>query len=240
MLKTSKHVSTVRQDRIILLYALVKGYEVKVGRIIEESILDYAKGNFTGNIPPSLLDRSQFCASRGGGGGVKFNEEEEERCLKTSSLTFAGVLKAPMESKERERRVKPTKERKMAETGVKNRDQAPTVALVKGMTVKGVDLRQIQSNQCSPLLLNMWALAPNGLEERESERENERSPSVEQLFTLKQRGKEKKRATTKESSNSELLAMLKEMKEEMKERDEHIRGELRWRDEHLEEKIKKI
>ena len=37
------------------------------------------------------------------------------------------------------------------------------------------------------------APALTGAKERESERENERSPSVEQLSTLKQRGKEKKR-----------------------------------------------
>ena len=33
----------MRQDRTILLYALVKGYKLNVGRIVEESILDYAK-----------------------------------------------------------------------------------------------------------------------------------------------------------------------------------------------------
>ena len=50
------HVSTMRQDRVILLYALVKGYEVNLGRIIEDSILEYAKGKFVGNTPyPSLI-----------------------------------------------------------------------------------------------------------------------------------------------------------------------------------------
>ena len=56
MLKPSKHVSIVRQDRAILLYELVKGYGINVWRIVKESILDYAKGNFAGNIPhPSLI-----------------------------------------------------------------------------------------------------------------------------------------------------------------------------------------
>ena len=46
-----------------------KGYEVNLGRICEESILDYAKGNFTGNIPyPSLI--TLLCIKE----GVKFNE----------------------------------------------------------------------------------------------------------------------------------------------------------------------
>ena len=56
MLKLSKHVSTVRQDHAILLYELVKGYGINVWRIVEESIMDYVKGNFAGNIPhPSLI-----------------------------------------------------------------------------------------------------------------------------------------------------------------------------------------
>ena len=41
VMKPSEHVSTMRQDHAVLLYALVKGYEVNVGIIIEKSILDY-------------------------------------------------------------------------------------------------------------------------------------------------------------------------------------------------------
>ena len=66
-----------------------------------------------------------------------------------------------------------------------------------------------------------------------------RSSSTGQLFTLKQRSKGKKRATTEESNNYELLAMINEMKEELKERDEKIREELRWKDNYFEDQIKK-
>ena len=34
-LTPSKHVSIVRQDRAILLYALVKGWNLNVGKIVE-------------------------------------------------------------------------------------------------------------------------------------------------------------------------------------------------------------
>ena len=64
-------------------------------------------------------------------GGVKFNEEEEERCPKTSPLTLARVLKAPIESEEGERRVKPTKKRNRIETE-EQRDQAPTIVFDEG------------------------------------------------------------------------------------------------------------
>ena len=70
VLKPSKHVSTVRQDRALLLYALVKGYALNVGKIMEEPILDYTEGKFSRNIPhPSFITLP--CIKR----GEKFNEE---------------------------------------------------------------------------------------------------------------------------------------------------------------------
>ena len=114
VLKPSMHISTVRQDRAILLYELVKGYEVDLGRIIKDLILEYVKGNFVGNIPhPSLI--TLLCIK----GVVKYNDEEEERCPKTSPLTLTRVLKAPIESEERERIKEPTRKRKRIETQAK-------------------------------------------------------------------------------------------------------------------------
>ena len=84
-----------------------------------------------------------------------------------------------------------------------------------------------------------WVPAQNRVEERRENSDNEKSFSAEQLFTLKQRSKGKNRATTEDSNNFELLAILKEMKEELKERDEKIKEELRWRDSFLEDQIKK-
>ena len=56
VLTPSKHISTVRQDRSIILYALVKGFNMNVGKIVEQSIMDYPENNFSGNIPhPALI-----------------------------------------------------------------------------------------------------------------------------------------------------------------------------------------
>ena len=64
-----KHVSTVRQDHAILLYALVKGWNLNLGKIVEQSILDYDEINFSGNIPhPALI--TLLCIK----GGVTFSE----------------------------------------------------------------------------------------------------------------------------------------------------------------------
>ena len=109
----------MRHDRIILLYALVKGYELSVGKVIEESILNYEKGKFLGNIPHLSLIKLLYIK-----GGVKLNEEEEERCPKASPLTLVRVSKAPMESKEGERREK-IRKRKMVETAEEPREPTP-------------------------------------------------------------------------------------------------------------------
>ena len=42
VLMPSKHLSTVRKEEAILLYALPKGYKINVGKIIEKSILSYS------------------------------------------------------------------------------------------------------------------------------------------------------------------------------------------------------
>ena len=109
-------------------------------------------------------------------------------------------------------RVKPTKRRKRVETEVGNIDQAPTISSGEGdSSEKGGFEENLEQPMLSPTA-EQGAPTPIGAKERELERENEMNPSIEQLSTLKQRGKEKKRATTKECSNSESLAMLKEMK----------------------------
>ena len=41
VLLPSKHLSIVHQEETILLYALLKGYKINVGKIIENSILNY-------------------------------------------------------------------------------------------------------------------------------------------------------------------------------------------------------
>ena len=94
VLTLSKHVSTVRQDRAILLYALVKGFNLNVGKIVEQSILDYPENNFSGNIPyPALI--TLLCLKE----CVTFSETKE-KCLRSSPLTLIGVLKAPVQGEE--------------------------------------------------------------------------------------------------------------------------------------------
>ena len=51
VLRPSKHLSTVGKEEAILLYALLKGYKINMGKIIENSILSYIESKFKGMIP---------------------------------------------------------------------------------------------------------------------------------------------------------------------------------------------
>ena len=68
-----------------------------MGRIIKESILDYAENNFLHNIPhPALI--TLLCIK----GGIKV-AEDKEKSPKAFPLTPTGVLKTPIEGEEVER-----------------------------------------------------------------------------------------------------------------------------------------
>ena len=47
----TKHMCTVREQEAVLLYAILKGYKVNAGSIIENSIMKYHEGNRRGLIP---------------------------------------------------------------------------------------------------------------------------------------------------------------------------------------------
>ena len=51
VLMPSKHLSTVRREEETLFYALLKGYKINVGKIIEKSILGYSESKCRGMIP---------------------------------------------------------------------------------------------------------------------------------------------------------------------------------------------
>ena len=58
VLMPSKHLSTVKREEAILLYALLKGYKINVGKMIEKSILGYFESKCSVMIPhPATITR---------------------------------------------------------------------------------------------------------------------------------------------------------------------------------------
>ena len=86
----SKHLHTVRRNEAILLYTLLKGYKINVGKIIENYILSYSKSKCRGFIPhPATI--TSLCLLR----GVEKEWGKEETYPKASPLTLTGVTKGP-------------------------------------------------------------------------------------------------------------------------------------------------
>ena len=86
----SKHLSTVRREEAILLYALVKGYKINMGKMIEKSILGYSDSKCRGMIPhPATITR--LCIQ----GGVEEEWGIEETYPRASFLTLTGITKGP-------------------------------------------------------------------------------------------------------------------------------------------------
>ena len=93
----TKHLCSVREQEAIILYALMKGYQVNVGRLIGGSILGYHLSNKRRLIPhPATITRLCILAR------VKGRWEEEETCPRVSPLTLTGVIKGPRNRKQKE------------------------------------------------------------------------------------------------------------------------------------------
>ena len=96
VLVPTRHLSTVREQEAVLLYAILKGYKLNVGTLIENSIMRYHKGNKRGVIPhPATI--TVLCLKA----GVKGAWETEEEVPLTSPLLLTGVSKGPRNQKKK-------------------------------------------------------------------------------------------------------------------------------------------
>ena len=179
----------MRQDRALLLYALVKGYSLNIGKIMERSIMDYAENNFSGNIPHTALI-TLLCTK----GCVTFSETEE-KSLKPSPLTLTRVLKTPVEGKE----VKRIRKRKMVEKELP-RETVPIVEAKEEF--ENEERRGFEDYTEQPVLsptTEKAALAPVKAEERGKRRvEEQESCNTELLSLLKEIRKEMNSSRRKE------------------------------------------
>ena len=90
----TKHLSTIREQEAIILYALLKGYKFDVGKIIESSIRCSHKNVKRGLIPyPATITRLCILV------GVQGIWPDEETCPKVSPLTLTVVIKGPKNRK---------------------------------------------------------------------------------------------------------------------------------------------
>ena len=96
VLVPTRHLSTVREQEAVMLYAILKGYKINIGTIIENSIMRYHEGNKRGVIPhPATV--TILCLKA----GVKGAWETEEEVPLTSPLLLTGVSKGPRNQKKK-------------------------------------------------------------------------------------------------------------------------------------------
>ena len=96
VLVPTRHLSTVREQEAVMLYAILKGYKINIGTIIENSIMRYHEGNKRGVIPhPATV--TILCLKA----GVKGNWEAEEEVPLTSPLLLTEVSKGPRNQKKK-------------------------------------------------------------------------------------------------------------------------------------------
>ena len=92
----TKHLCSVKDHEAMILYALLKGYKMNFGGLIEGLIRGYHLSNMRGLIPhPATITRLCILA------GVKGAWEEEEQCPLVSPLTLTGVIKGPRNKKQK-------------------------------------------------------------------------------------------------------------------------------------------
>ena len=96
VLVPTKHLSTVREQEAVMLYAILKGYKINIGAIIENSIMRYHDGNKRGLIPhPATV--TILCMKA----GVKGDWGTEEEVPLASPLVLTGVTKGPRNQKKK-------------------------------------------------------------------------------------------------------------------------------------------
>ena len=95
VLVPTRHLSTVREQEAVMLYAILKGYKINIGTIMENSIMRYHEGSKRGVIPhPATV--TILCLKA----GVRGDWEAEEVPL-TSPLLLTGVSKGPRNQKKK-------------------------------------------------------------------------------------------------------------------------------------------
>ena len=77
-IKPSLHLSTVKKDKTILLYAMTKGFQFDIGTIIEPGLIESTHGRYAGALIHPFLITKLF---RSAGVLMLDSEEQVQQCL---------------------------------------------------------------------------------------------------------------------------------------------------------------
>ena len=218
VLVPTRHLSTVREQEAIMLYAIVKGYKINIGTIIENSILRYYEGNKRGLIPhPATIN---FLCLKA---GVKGVWETEEEVPLTSPLLLTGVSKGPRSQKKKGLLIKSREEAPAARQEEENSENP-----VETNTFTFADKEE--QNEGSPMDFSFPL---------------DRSPPV-QNRTFREQGESSRGAQENNSIMAMLLSMQRIMEKrekrwsiQQKFREDTYEGELKRKDQQWEEELQR-
>ena len=240
VLVPTKHVCTVREQEAILLYAILKGYKLNVGIIIENSIMRYHEGNKRGLIPhPATI--TVLCLKA----GVKGVWKKEEEIPRTSPLLLTGVSKGPRKQKRKGVLIETREEAPATRQEEENPETPPANNTFTFADKEGHDER-------SPLDFSIALASSPPMQNRtfreqgESSRGAQENNSImEMLISMQSRMEEREKRWSiqqqfrDDTYEVELKRRDQQWEEELQRREEKFESELKRREQKWEDEMKR-
>ena len=240
VLVPTRHLSTVREQEAIMLYAILKGYKINIGTIIENSIMRYHEGNKRGLIPhPATI--TILCLKA----GVKGVWEEEEEVPLTSPLLLTGVSKGPRNQKKKG-------------VLIKTREEAPTARQEEENSENPAETNTFPfadnegQNEGSPMDFSFPLANSPPMQNRTFREQGESSRGAQEnnsimaiLLSMQSRMEEREKRWSiqqkfrEDTYEVELKRRDQQWEEELQRREEKFESELKRREQEWEEEQKR-
>ena len=240
VLVPTRHLSIVREQEAVMLYAILKGYKINIGTIIENSIMRYYEGNKRGMIPhPATI--TVLCLKA----GVKGDWEAEEEVPLTSPLLLTGVSKGPRNQKKKGVLIKTREEAPAAREEEVNTEAPPDNNNFTFADTAGQDDRS-PVDFSFPLASSPPMQHRTSREQGESSRGTyENSSMMETLKAIQNKMEEREKEWKlqqefrEEVYEKELKRRDQELEEELQRREERFESELQRREQEWEAELKR-
>ena len=227
VLVPTKHLSIVRDQEAIMLYAILKGYKLNVGTIIENSIIRYHEGNKRGLIP-HLATITVLCLKA----GVKGLWEAEEEVPLTSPLLLTGVSKGPRNQKKKGVLIKTREDAPVARQEEENLETPP-----ENNTFTFVDNER--QDERSPFDFSIPLASSPPMQNRTFREQGESSMGTQENNSMMEVLKAIQKKMEEREKEWKLQQEFREgvYEKELRRRDQEWEEELKRREEHMKEAL---
>ena len=240
VLVPTKHLSTVREQEAVMLYAILKGYKINIGAIIENSIMRYHDGNKRGLIPhPATV--TILCLKA----GVKGDWGTEEEVPLASPLVLTGVTKGPRNQKKKAVLIKTGEEAPTAGPEKENLEN-----LMGANTFPRAGNKEHDEGTPMDFSFPLASSPPRqsrtfGEQGESSRGANENQAIMELLLSIQRKMEEREQRLNIQQQfrdntyESELKRRDQQMEEELQRREEKFEAELQRREQKFEKELQR-